>query len=134
MPPAPERRCGSQWRLLSKCSSPSTSRMRQLILYEFCKQSECVYAVISPPGPFIFILCALPDCFFSNACPTGCAAGWRGMGFAVRGVHSPPFSRRGGCAINKKIPFLSGADGVVSNFKQNKVRYADTYKEATRPF
>ena len=28
--------------------------------------------------------------------------------------HSPPFSRRGGCAINKKIPFLSGADGVVN--------------------
>src|SRR5215471_17093339 len=34
------------------------------------------------------------------------------------------FSRRGGCAINKKIPFLSGADGVVRNFKQNKGRYA----------
>src|SRR5215475_8199021 len=32
----------------------------------------------------------------------------------------PSFSRRGGCAINKKIPFLSGADGVVRNFKQNK--------------
>src|SRR5215475_6743120 len=30
----------------------------------------------------------------------------------------PSFSRRGGCAINKKIPFLCGADGVVSNFKQ----------------
>src|SRR5215510_5501396 len=56
------------------------------------------------------------------------------MGFVVRGVHSPPFSRRGGCAINKKIPFLSGADGVVSNFKQNMVRYADIYMEATRPF
>src|SRR5215467_11295394 len=52
----------------------------------------------------------------------------------ARWVHSPPFSRRGGCAINKKIPFLSGADGVVSNFKQNMVRYADVYKEATRPF
>src|SRR5215475_11817730 len=38
----------------------------------------------------------------------------------------PSFSRRGGCAINKKIPFLSGADGVVRNFKQNK--------EATRLF
>src|SRR5215813_3079882 len=56
------------------------------------------------------------------------------MGFVVRGVHSPPFSGRGGCAINKKIPFLSGADGVVSNFKQNVVRYADIYMEATRPF
>ena len=43
-----------------------------------------------------------------------------------RRVHSPPFSRRGGCAINKKIPFLSGPDGVVRKFKQNK--------EATRPF
>src|SRR5215831_7433397 len=49
------------------------------------------------------------------------------MGFVVRGLHSPPFSRRGGCAINKKIPFLIGADGVVSNFKQNMVRYADIY-------
>src|SRR5215469_14076760 len=39
-----------------------------------------------------------------------------------------------GCAINKKIPFLSGADGVVSKFQQNKVRYADIYKEATRRF
>ena len=50
----------------------------------------------------------------------------------------PSFSRRGGCAINKKIPFLSGADGVVGKFQQNKVRfadiYADIYKEATRPF
>src|SRR5262249_8857709 len=25
------------------------------------------------------------------------------------------FQRRGGCTINNKIPFLSGADGVVSN-------------------
>jgi len=25
----------------------------------------------------------------------------------------PSFPRRGGCAINKKIPFLRGADGVV---------------------
>jgi hypothetical protein len=47
---------------------------------------------------------------------------------------SIPVSRRGGCAINKKIPFLLGADGVVSKFKQNKVRFADIYKEATRPF
>jgi hypothetical protein len=34
------------------------------------------------------------------------------------------FLNRGGCATNKKTPFLSGADGVVSNFKQNKDRYA----------
>ena len=67
-------------------------------------------------------------------CPTGSNAGVEGNGFVVRGVHSPPFSRRGGCAINKKIRFLSGADGVVSNFKQNMVRYADIYMEATRPF
>jgi hypothetical protein len=30
----------------------------------------------------------------------------------------PSFSRRGGCAIKKKVPFLSGADGVVSNFNK----------------
>src|SRR5215475_8868963 len=36
---------------------------------------------------------------------------------------SPPFSRRGGCAINKKIPFLGGADGVVIKFRQ-KIRCA----------
>jgi len=58
----------------------------------------------------------------------------REMRLLGRRVHSPPFSRRGGCAINKKIPFLSGADGVVGNFKQNKERYASIYKEATRPF
>jgi len=56
------------------------------------------------------------------------------MGLVARGVHSPPFLRRGGCAINKKIPFLSGADGVVCKFQQNKVRCANIYKEATRPF
>jgi len=33
----------------------------------------------------------------------------------------------------KKAPFLSGADGVVSKFKQNKERYAGIYVEATRP-
>src|SRR5262252_1179538 len=32
----------------------------------------------------------------------------------------PSFSRRGGCAINKKIPFLSGADGVVRKFQQKQ--------------
>ena len=41
-----------------------------------------------------------------------------GNGLIARWVHSPPFSRRGGCAINKKMPFLSGADGVVSNSQQ----------------
>jgi hypothetical protein len=57
-----------------------------------------------------------------------------GNGLVARRVHSPPFSRRGGCAINKKTPFLSGADGVVSKFQQDKVRCADIYKEATRRF
>src|SRR5262249_8623768 len=37
-----------------------------------------------------------------------------GDGLVARRAHSPPFSRRGGCAISKKISFLSGADGVVS--------------------
>jgi hypothetical protein len=36
------------------------------------------------------------------------------MGLVPRRAQSPPFSRRRGCALNKKIPFLSGADGVVS--------------------
>jgi hypothetical protein len=39
-------------------------------------------------------------------------------------TYSRPFSRRGGCA-----------DGVVSKFQQNKVRFANIDKEATRrPF
>ena len=67
-------------------------------------------------------------------CPTRCDEGRREMGLVARGVHSPPFSRRGGCAIKKKIPFLSGADGWFVNSNQNKVRYADIYKEAARPF
>ena len=37
-------------------------------------------------------------------------------------VDFPAFSRRGGCAINKKVPFLSGADGAVSNL--NKIMCA----------
>jgi hypothetical protein len=49
-------------------------------------------------------------------------------------MYSPPFSRRGGCAINKKLPFLKGADGVVAKFDQNKVRFASIYKVATRPY
>jgi hypothetical protein len=47
---------------------------------------------------------------------------------------SPLLFKEGWLRLNKKIPFLSGADGVVSNFKQNKERYASIYKEATRPF
>jgi hypothetical protein len=52
------------------------------------------------------------------------------------GVAQAPFPsvfKEGWLRHQKKIPFLSGADGVVSNFKQNKVRYASIY-EATRPF
>jgi len=36
----------------------------------------------------------------------------------------PSVFKEGWLRFNKKIPFLSGADGVVSNFKQNKDRYA----------
>src|SRR5215468_6999901 len=46
----------------------------------------------------------------------------------------PSFQRRGGCATNKKAPFLSGADGVVSDFQQKIRIAARAYKEATRPF
>ena len=56
------------------------------------------------------------------------------MGSGMLAVLFPFFSRRGGCAINKKIPFLIGADGVVGKFKRNKERYADIYKDASRPF
>jgi len=49
------------------------------------------------------------------------------MGLVARGTI--PLRFQGGvaaCAINKKIPFLSGADGVVSKFQRKiKVRYAD---------
>src|SRR5215475_12126020 len=46
----------------------------------------------------------------------------------------PSFPRRGGCATNKKTPFLSGADGVVGDFQQEIRIAARAYKEATRPF
>jgi hypothetical protein len=36
----------------------------------------------------------------------------------------PLLFKEGWLRLNKKIPFLSGADGVVSKFKQNKERYA----------
>src|SRR5215468_6390106 len=39
-----------------------------------------------------------------------------------------------GCDTNKKTPFLSGADGVVSDFQQKIRIAARAYKEATRPF
>jgi hypothetical protein len=38
----------------------------------------------------------------------------------------PLLFKEGRLRLNKKIPFRSGADGVVSNFKENEV--------ATRPF
>jgi hypothetical protein len=43
------------------------------------------------------------------------------------GVVAGPFPsvfKEGWLRLNKKIPFLSGADGVVSKFKQNMERYA----------
>ena len=36
----------------------------------------------------------------------------------------PSVFKEGCLRLNKKIPFLSGADGVVSHFKQNEERYA----------
>ena len=41
------------------------------------------------------------------------------------GVVAPPIPllfKEGRLRLNKKIPFLSGADGVVIKFKQNKER------------
>src|SRR5215475_2288198 len=60
----------------------------------------------------------------------------RGRGGMVgcKTVPFPSFQRRGGCATNKKTPFLSGADGVVSDFQQKIRIAARAYKEATRPF
>ena len=54
---------------------------------------------------------------------------------AVEASPFPSVFKEGWLRLNKKIPFLSGADGVVSKFQQKfKVRYADIHKEATRPF
>jgi hypothetical protein len=48
------------------------------------------------------------------------------LGSGMVAAPFPSLKRRGGCAINKKIPFLCGADGVVSKIQtKNKVRYAD---------
>jgi len=46
----------------------------------------------------------------------------------------PLLFKEGWLRLNKKIPFLIGADGVVSKFRQNKVRFANIDKEAARPF
>src|SRR5215475_2188024 len=61
--------------------------------------------------------------------------GIRGRGGMV-GCETDPFPsfQRGGCATNKKSPFLSGAVGVVSDFRQKIRIAARAYKEATRPF
>ena len=40
------------------------------------------------------------------------------MSSVVIAAPFPPFSSRGGCVINKEIPFLSGAGGVLSKFQQ----------------
>src|SRR5215475_4872083 len=56
-----------------------------------------------------------------------------GDGLVVRRVHSPPFSRRGGCASVKRSRSSAAQTGglVISN----KIRIATrAYKEATRPF
>src|SRR5215468_5851374 len=45
----------------------------------------------------------------------------------------PSVFKEGWLRLNKKILFLSGADGVVSNFKQIRCA-ARACKEATRPF
>ena len=39
----------------------------------------------------------------------------------------PSVFKEGWLRLNKKIPFLSGADGVVSNFKKNMERYPTFY-------
>jgi hypothetical protein len=49
----------------------------------------------------------------------------------LKRAYSPPFSRvfkRGGCASIRRSRSLAAPDGVVSNFKQNKVRCASIHK------
>ena len=41
----------------------------------------------------------------------------------------PLLFKEGWLRLNKKIPFHSGADGVVRNFKQNTERYASIYRQ-----
>ena len=51
----------------------------------------------------------------------------------------PSVFKEGWLRLNKTIPFLRGADGVVGHFKQNKERYAGllggyaTYYKPLRP-
>ena len=48
----------------------------------------------------------------------------------------PSLQRRGGCAIKKKVPFRSGADGVVAHTKRfaELTTPAAPTKEASRYF
>jgi len=55
------------------------------------------------------------------------------MGVVARGVHSPPFSKEGWLRLNKKIPFLSGADGVVSNMPRAAAPYRCSRRAVFRP-
>src|SRR5262249_46501131 len=48
--------------------------------------------------------------------------GVEGMGW-LRDGSSPPFSRRGGCAIHKKTRSFSGADGVVSKRSRSLLNF-----------
>src|SRR5215475_6377055 len=59
------------------------------------------------------------------------AGEWR---LVARRVHSPPFSRRGGCAIIKRSRSSAAQTGWLVSSNKNKVRFADIHKEATRPF
>src|SRR5215472_4368219 len=55
-------------------------------------------------------------------CTTGCDAGGRGWVGCETGPF-PSVFKEGWLRLNKKVPFLSGADGVVSKFQQ-KLRCA----------
>src|SRR5215470_14881392 len=80
---------------------------------------------------------------FDQNCPTGCEMSGCGAHkhlvsgeclsqaisksmTALEASSFPSVFKEGWLRLNKKVPFLSGADGVVSKFKQNK--------EAARPF
>jgi len=42
---------------------------------------------------------------------------------ALKSFRTPLLQRRGGCAIKKIAPFLSGADGVVKNYAKEASRH-----------
>ena len=54
------------------------------------------------------------------------------MGLVARGAPFPPFL--GWLRIDKWPRSLAAQTGWFVNSNKNKVRYADIYKEATRPF